>query len=174
MTQDPNLGSVRTAALLLGAGLGGFVDGFALHQIAQWHNMLSAVEPPTTMAAMSLNMTADGWFHAGVWGLTLGGVILLYHAARQWPDLPPMRWFVGMLLVGCGLFNLVEGVVNHHLLELHHVRDMVGDVPRHLPLYDWAFLLVGGLGVLALGWALTRTAAPPRLSQTRSRSSASL
>ena len=146
---------LRTAALLLGAGLGGFVDGFALHQIAQWHNMLSAVYPPTDMEAMRLNMTADGWFHAGVWALTVAGVLLLYDAACEetWP--PPLPWFVGTLLVGAGLFNLVEGVVDHHLLEVHHVRDL----PRHVPAYDWAFLLLAGLGPVIAGWLLSRTAA---------------
>lgn len=152
MTRSPHRSTVRAAALLLGAGLGGFVDGIVLHQIAQWHNMLSAVHPPVNMEAMRTNMAADGWFHAGVWIITLAGALLLYHASRQRPDLPPMRWFVGMLLVGFGLFNLVEGVVDHHLLELHHVRD----VPSHVPLYDWLFLLVGGAGLLVLGWALTR------------------
>ena len=38
-----------TAGVVLGIGLGGFVDGIALHQIAQWHNMGSAILPPTTM-----------------------------------------------------------------------------------------------------------------------------
>jgi len=50
------------------------------------------------------------------------------------------------------VFNLVEGVIDHHLLELHHVRDL----PVHEPLYDSIFLLVGGVGFLVLGWALTR------------------
>ncbi len=159
MNTDRTLGSLRTAALLLGAGMGGFVDGFALHQIAQWHNMLSAVLPPTTMEAMSTNMVADGWFHAGVWGITLGGLLLLYSTARRLPALPPMRWFVGMLLVGCGLFNLVEGATNHHLLELHHVRD----VPYHMPVYDWLFLLIGGVGVGALGWSIARSASAPAI-----------
>ncbi|HYE94965.1 MAG TPA: DUF2243 domain-containing protein [Rubricoccaceae bacterium] len=144
----------RTAALLLGLGLGGFADGIALHQIAQWHNMLSARLPPTTMEAMRTNMTADGWFHAATWVLTLAGVLLLYRAARHGAPLPPVRWLVGLLLVGWGTFNLVEGVIDHHLLELHHVRD----VPRHVPAYDYAFLLVGGLGLLALGGAFARSA----------------
>lgn len=54
------------AALVLGVGMGGFVDGIALHQIAQWHNMLSARVPPHTMDAMRTNMTADGLFYAGL------------------------------------------------------------------------------------------------------------
>ena len=36
---------MRLAGIVLGLGLGGFVDGIALHQIMQWHNMGSAVLP---------------------------------------------------------------------------------------------------------------------------------
>ena len=98
------------------------------------------------------NMRADGWFHAAVFALTLAGVLILYRAARQGAVFPPGRWFVGLLIGGWGTFNLIEGVINHHLLQLHHVRDM----PEHLPSYDYAFLLIGGVGLMALGWLLTR------------------
>jgi uncharacterized membrane protein len=154
MDLDKARKQTRTAGILLGLGLGGFVDGFALHQIAQWHNMLSARVPPTSMEAMQTNMTADGWFHAGVFALTLAGVLLLYSSARGGPRLTPMRWFLGLLIGGWGAFNLVEGIINHHLLQLRDVRDM----PVHMPVYDYAFLLVGGLGFLAIGWLLTRGA----------------
>ena len=49
---------VSKAGILLGIGLGGFVDGIALHQIAQWHNMGSAILPPTTMDAMKISWKA--------------------------------------------------------------------------------------------------------------------
>ena len=51
---------IRAGALLLGVGLGGFLDGIVLHQIAHWHQMLSATLPPETVEAMRQNMTADG------------------------------------------------------------------------------------------------------------------
>ncbi|HEU4457488.1 MAG TPA: DUF2243 domain-containing protein [Longimicrobium sp.] len=144
----------RAAGLLLGIGLGGFVDGIALHQIAHWHNMLSARIPPDSMAAMQANMRADGWFHAGTWAITVAGVFLLWSAGRSTVPLPPVRFLVGLLFTGWGAFNLVEGIVDHHLLGLHHVRDL----PAHVPAYDWAFLLIGGGGFVALGWLLTRRA----------------
>ena len=151
MDYHADLRPTRTAGLLLGIGLGGFVDGIALHQIAQWHNMLSARVPPTTMDAMMVNMTADGWFHAAVFTITLAGILLLYRAARQGASFPPLRWFVGLLVGGWGAFNAVEGVIDHHLLQLHHVRDL----PSHMPGYDYAFLLIGGVGFIAVGWLLT-------------------
>jgi uncharacterized membrane protein len=153
MTAHPRL----LPGLLLGLGLGGFVDGIALHQIAQWHNMGSAVLPPTTMEAMKQNMRWDGWFHAAMLALTVAGVFALLREARAGAPLPTARGLAGQLLMGWGLFNLVEGVIDHHLLDLHHVRDL----PVHLPAYDWVFLAVGGVGLVALGWLLARPAAGP-------------
>ena len=68
---------MRLAGIVLGLGLGGFVDGIALHQIMQWHNMGSAVLPPTTMAAMAYNMLWDGMFQGATLVLTLIGVVML-------------------------------------------------------------------------------------------------
>jgi len=138
--------------LMLGLGLGGFVDGILLHQIAQWHNMASAVLPPVTMEAMARNMRWDGCFHAGTLALTLIGVVLLWREGRSGTAPATGRMLAGQLLLGWGIFNLVEGVIDHHLLELHHVRDM----PTHVPLYDWLFLVVGGLGFIAAGAVLAR------------------
>ena len=131
---------VTTAGILLGIGLGGFVDGIVLHQILQWHQMLSAALPPETIEAMKRNMAADGWFHAAVWIATL---------------------------LGWGAFNLVEGIVDHHVLELHHVRDL----PQHVPGYDWIFLLVAGVGFVLAGLAVRagrRSALPAYGAERRS------
>ena len=141
---------VTAAGVLLGIGLGGFVDGIVLHQIAQWHQMLSAVVPPESMAAMKRNMAADGWLHAAVWIATFAGVMVLWRALRGPGALPSTRHLLGNMLLGWGAFNLVEGILNHHLLELHHVRDL----PQHVPAYDWIFLAVGGIGFILAGLAL--------------------
>jgi uncharacterized membrane protein len=148
----------KRAAIILGIGLGGFVDGILLHQIIHWHNMGSAVVPPTTMEAMQQNMVWDGLFHAAVWVLTLIGVYWLLSDARRGAPLPDGKAFTGLLILGWGLFNLVEGIIDHHLLGLHHVRDL----PAHVPLYDWLFLGIGGVGFILLGMALAkqRDAAP--------------
>lgn len=46
VNQEPNRrGLLMTAGILLGVGLGGLLDGILLHQILQWHHMLTNVRP---------------------------------------------------------------------------------------------------------------------------------
>jgi hypothetical protein len=33
----------------------------------------------------------------------------------------------------------------------------VRDLPQHVPLYDWLFLLIGGVGLIAAGLAMVRS-----------------
>jgi uncharacterized membrane protein len=135
-----------TAGTVLGIGLGGFADGIVLHQILQWHNMGSSVLPPVTLEAMHRNMTWDGLFHAATWAVTFLGVWMLWVEGQSTAETP--RALCGQLILGWGVFNLVEGIIDHHLLNIHHVRDL----PLHVPLYDWAFLAVGGVLFIVIGW----------------------
>jgi uncharacterized membrane protein len=56
-------------SLLLGIGFGGFIDGIVLHQILQWHHMLSAEGccPTSTVLGLEDNTLADGFFHVATW-----------------------------------------------------------------------------------------------------------
>jgi uncharacterized membrane protein len=134
------------AALVLGVGLGGFVDGILLHQILQWHNMLSSVAPPTDLVAMKYNMVWDGAFHALTWLVTFTGVVLLYRAGRSTDNVWSGRVLAGGMLAGWGLFNFVEGLVDHQLLGIHHVHP-----GEHQLAWDLGFLFVGGLGLMLAG-----------------------
>jgi uncharacterized membrane protein len=135
-------------ALLLGIGLGGFFDGIVLHQLLQWHHLLSAHVPPDSVENLQLNTVADGLFHAAAWLVTVVGVFLLCGAVRngEWPG-----WsrFVGGLLAGWGGFNLAEGLVDHHLLGLHHVRPGPDQLAYDLGFLAWgAAMLVAGVLLL--------------------------
>ncbi len=143
--------SVGPAGLLLGIGLGGFVDGILFHQILQLHAMLSARVPLDTMANMKTNMSADGLFHAATWVATVAGVALLWNALNRHVEVRPSGMsLIGAMLAGWGWFNLVEGMVNHHLLGLHHVVEALGR-----SLWDWLFLGSGVL-LIVVGHALGR------------------
>lgn len=144
--------SSKRAGITIGVGMGGFVDGILLHMILEWHNMGSSVVPPTTMAGMRQNMIWDGEFHALMWVITLAGIYLLLADARRAAPLPSAGAFTGQVLLGWGIFNLVEGIIDHQILGIHHVRDL----PVHVPMYDWLFLAIGGIGFLLLGWAMSR------------------
>jgi uncharacterized membrane protein len=131
-----------TAGIFLGLGLGGFVDGILLHQILQWHHMLSSIQPLVNKSNIDLNMVWDGLFHALDWVLTVIGVVLLWRAGGR-DDVPwSANTFFGSVLIGAGLFNLVEGLIDHHILGIHHVKPGV-----HQLAWDLGFL---GSGVLLI------------------------
>lgn len=133
-------------------GLGGFIDGILLHQILQWHHMLTGTGryPATTVASLRINTLADGFFHAATWVAVLVGMMLMLRAWQAGRVAPLSQTQLGLVLAGWGIFNLVEGLVDHHLLGVHHVRDDLGG-----PLsWDLGFLAFGAvllLGGLALG-----------------------
>ncbi|MFC4541368.1 DUF2243 domain-containing protein [Halosolutus amylolyticus] len=140
------------AGIVLGIGLGGFFDGIVLHQLLQWHHMLSAWTAPTSVASLRLNVLADGLFHVGTYLFTIAGIALLVRAWRR-PAVPRSgRTLVGSVIVGWGVFNLIEGLVNHHLLGIHHVWPAG---PGSVLLWDVAFLLSGVVFVLG-GYAVIR------------------
>lgn len=142
------------ASFLLGLGFGGFVDGIVLHEILQWHHMISAGTATDTVAGLELNVVADGFFHVATWLLVMAGTTLTVVSWRQGRLAPSWSFHIGLLLFGWGIFNLVEGVVNHHLLEVHHVRDDLG-----APLsWDIGFLAFGLL-LTGDGWLLYRRGA---------------
>jgi uncharacterized membrane protein len=149
---QPRIGPVVRAGLVLGVGLGGFVDGIVLHQILQWHNMLSSVVPPLSVVTMKYNMVWDGLFHAVTWLAVIAGIGLLFRAGRRADAAWSGRLLVGAMLGGWGLFNFVEGAIDHQLLGIHHVHPGEGQLA-----WDLGFLVLGGLGFMALGFAIARS-----------------
>jgi len=142
-------GPIISSGILLGTGLGGFVDGILLHQILQWHNMLSSVRPPIDLVEMKYNMVWDGLFHAFTWTMVCIGVWRLWRAGLD-PDVPwSTRTFVGSLFFGWGLFNFVEGLIDHQLLGLHHVHPGADQLA-----WDLAFLGLGLVEMFAGGLAI--------------------
>jgi uncharacterized membrane protein len=148
MTRSPLI----AAGVLMGAGLGGFVDGIVLHQILQWHNMLSSRMPPNDLVAAKVNMFWDGLFHAAVWVMTAIGLSVLWRAGGR-RDVPwSGKTFAGALIIGWGLFNLIEGIIDHQILGIHHVNEYA---ENKLP-WDLAFL-ASGIVFLLVGWMLIKS-----------------
>jgi uncharacterized membrane protein len=146
------------AGIFLGIGLGGFFDGILLHQILQTHSMLSATVPKTSLANIEINMFWDGLFHALTWTMTVIGVALFWKAGTRRNASWSGKAFVGALFLGWGLFNFVEGLVDHHILNIHHVVERLGR-----SVYDYAFLAWGLIFIIG-GWLAIRSASQPTIS----------
>jgi uncharacterized membrane protein len=121
----------------LGFGFMGAMDGIIFHQLLQWHSVYMETSRPG-------QIVSDGVFHFGVTvALVIGGV-LLWLAGRPSEISSGISWLVGGFLSGAGIFNLIEGIVNHHILQIHRVKP--GD-PNAL-MYDLGFLTIGLLLVI--------------------------
>jgi uncharacterized membrane protein len=142
--------SFVTAGLLLGVGLGGFIDGIVAHQLLEWHHLLSGWYPLVTEHNIRVNMVGDGFFHLGCLVVTIAGVAMLNRSAGTEVRHRGRR-LTGLLLAGWGAFNLVEGLIDHQLLGAHHVRSG----PHELA-YDLGFLASGAV-LLGVGLLISRT-----------------
>jgi uncharacterized membrane protein len=153
MDQESQLNRLRASGLLFGIGLGGFFDGIVLHQILQWHHMVSHVDryPMTTLEGLQANTLADGFFHVFAYVVTIAGLVVLWLVLDQRGRIWSRKGFIGLLLMGWGTFNIVEGLINHHLLRIHVVREEA----TNPDLWNWGFLILSIL-ILAGGYALYR------------------
>ena len=167
-----------SAGILFGLGLGGFFDGIVLHQVLQWHHMVtSAGYPPDTVENLEINTFLDGLFHAATYIFVVLGLIALWRTAHRSHLWWSWKLLAGTMLIGFGIFNVVEGLIDHHLLGIHHVNETV---PREHWIYWDVGFLIWGAAMIVGGWALYRSGqrtgpgggpAPTR-SQAAGRSSA--
>ncbi|GGH63921.1 hypothetical protein GCM10011379_15380 [Filimonas zeae] len=151
------------AAVVLGIGLGGFVDGIVFHQILQVHEMLSAKVAADNYVGKSVNMFWDGIFHAFCLLIVLTGIVLSWKLAGASYAYKRKRILGGGLLLGWGVFNLLEGIMDHHLLGLHNVVQRAG---TSLP--DYLFLSFSVLLVMA-GYVFVTNANTKPATQGRNR-----
>jgi uncharacterized membrane protein len=60
---------------------------------------------------------------------------MLFNVARRSETRFSDRVFYGSMLAGWGMFNVAEGIIDHHILEVHHVVERLGQ-----SVWDWLFL----------------------------------
>ncbi|WP_309092908.1 DUF2243 domain-containing protein [Phenylobacterium sp.] len=138
---------IITWALVLGIAMGGFFDGVLLHQILQWHHLLSLVPAAGDLARQVL---WDGWFHALMYLLAGVGFWGLWRAARR--SRVDGRTLGAGLLAGFGLWHVLDAVLSHWVLGIHRIK-LDSDDPL---LWDLAWPAAFGLVPLALAAFLGR------------------
>ena len=141
------LGRRGWAGLLLGFALGGFFDGILLHQILQWHHLLSALE-----GDLRFQVAADGFFHALMYLLAAAGLWMLWRSEAA-GEARSGRRLLAAMLVGFGTWHGLDAVLSHWLLGIHRIR-MDSAVPLA---WDLGWLAVFGLLPLFAGFALWRS-----------------
>ena len=131
------------AGLVLGMGFMGLADGIVLHQILGWHHLICVTEfcTPVSVAQLEIQNTQDGFFHLALWLVLLSGTGMLFRASRLAGWAGQGKILIGAMLAGAGLFNFIEGLVDHHLLAIHHV--LPGS--PHQMFFDLLWLEIGAL-----------------------------
>ena len=142
--------------IVLGFALGGFFDGILLHQILQWHHLLSLVPG---LQDMRLQVLWDGYFHALMYAIAAVGLWGLWRAHRDvgggWGS-----QLLGALLVGFGIWHVVDGLLSHWVLGIHRIKL---DSSNPL-LWDLLWLVVFGVLALLVGMWLVRREGKGRMA----------
>lgn len=137
-------------ALIIGVAFSGFFDGVLLHQVLQWHHLLS-LAPGEAFRDPRIQIAGDGLFHVLMYGLALLGLARLVKEMR----LRPSRGaFWRGFAIGFGAWNVLDAVVFHWILRWHRIR-----LDAEAPLaWDLGWLVAFGLVPLVLGLLV----GPPR------------
>ncbi|MDN4494955.1 DUF2243 domain-containing protein [Ureibacillus aquaedulcis] len=128
------------SGFLFGVGLVAFIDEAVFHQLLHWHHFYDKSTP-------SIGLVSDGIFHAFSWFATVAALFMLADLRKRnvWDR---GRW-IGALILGTGVFQLYDGIIQHKLLRLHQIRYGVDIIP-----YDivWnvsaGFMIIIGLIIL--------------------------
>lgn len=129
------------AAFLLGIAAMAAMDEIVFHQILAWHHFYDRSTP-------AIGLLSDGLLHAAELFVFVFGFFLMLDARRRGTLWPAAAW--AGFVVGLGLFQLWDGVVDHKVLRLHQIRYGVDLLP-----YDIAWNAAGGLLLTAgIVWTL--------------------
>jgi len=147
---------LRRASILLGFAMGGFFDGILLHQILQWHHLLSNVQAGP-LGSLSAQVAADGVFHAIMYIVAVAGLIELYRARSAATTSPAIRPRWGHFWIGFGVWHIIDALLSHWITGIHRIK-MDADNPL---VWDLAWFVVFGLVPLLYGWRTRNHRRPP-------------
>lgn len=141
--------SLKWAGFLLGFSLGGFFDGILLHQILQWHHLLSNVQAAQDMR---MQIMADGLFHALMYLIAAFALYKLWKARGnlQTPGASGTLW--GNAFIGFGVWHIVDSFFSHWITGIHRIKI---DSPNPL-MWDLIWFFVFGVVPVIIGWRMRK------------------
>jgi uncharacterized membrane protein len=152
LAASPALRGVTRAGFIIGLALSGFFDGILLHQVLQWHHLLSLV-PGETFRDLRMQVYADGLFHVAVYAVALASLFLLWRARAQIGQPGAGSRLVGGTILGFGAWNIIDVGFFHWILGIHRIRV---NVPNPMA-YDLAWFVGLGVVVAFIGWRVLRS-----------------
>lgn len=153
-TRNGSTGRIAVPAILIGVGLGAMLEGVVFHQLLQWHHLMSDAGDariglaPFPDSGLVSQIWWDGIFHVGALIILVLGLAHAASGRRARTQAMRSRTFWGWVIVGGGVFMIIEGILSHHVLAIHHVRPGADEI-----LWDLGWLLIGGM-VVVVGWLL--------------------
>lgn len=121
--ERPRRRRVYLSGVLVGVGIAAFIDETVFHQLLHWHHFYDKSTP-------DVGLISDGLFHAFGWFAIVSGLVLMADLLRRNAFLAPRWW--GSVLLGMGVFQLYDGLIQHTLLGLHQIRYGVDIVPYNI------------------------------------------
>ena len=140
---------LRWAGFLLGFSLGGFFDGILLHQVLQWHHLLSNVQA-AALQDIRAQMLADGLFHVLMYFVAAWALYLLWKVRTEYAAAGADRTLWAYALIGFGVWHIVDSIFSHWITGIHRIR---GDAPNPL-VWDLLWFTVFGIVPAAIGWLM--------------------
>ncbi|WP_192498425.1 DUF2243 domain-containing protein [Halorussus halophilus] len=107
------------AAGVFGFGFSGLVDVLVLHHVLQWHHLVSGIYSMDTLSGLRTNILADGIFSIGMVTIMSVGAGLLWQSKRRTYAPLAVKPLAGAAIIGLGVFDVFDAVVDHALLGLH-------------------------------------------------------
>lgn len=104
-----------------------------------------------------MQLLANGLFHLLMYAVLAAGLALLCKARRDFARDGAGRYLLATTLLGFGAFNVLDSVVFHWILQIHHIRM---DAANPL-LWDAAWFVVFGVLLVLLGWRMQRGTGRP-------------
>ena len=123
------------SGFLFGIGLIAFFDEAVFHQLLHWHHFYDR-------STRSIGLVSDGLFHAFSWFATVWALFMLADLRRRHAWLK-RRWW-GSVLLGAGLFQLYDGIIQHKWMRIHQIRYV-----ENVLMYDLVWNLLAVIMIIA-------------------------
>ncbi|MGD9943252.1 MAG: DUF2243 domain-containing protein [Burkholderiaceae bacterium] len=145
---------------LLGLSIGGFFDGILLHQVLQWHHLLSNV---AAVQDLRTQILADGLFHVLMYVIAAVALYRLWRDRARLAKPGADRTLWGAALMGFGAWHILDALLSHWLIGLHRIRM---DAANPL-VWDLIWFFAFGVVPAILGWLFIRRRGRGRGSRGR-------